>query len=129
VMASLQRKGQAWYCQFLYQKRRFTYGLGPVDEMRPKRWRQRTCSGPILWARSPRPTEGKRTALWPTSESQATRCPFQCFNPATAAIANRSNRYGSEAIYRRAYLPRHDRRSVGAALCHVSLGNDKKVSA
>ena len=31
-MASLQKRGNAFYCQFLYQKRRFTFALGPVSE-------------------------------------------------------------------------------------------------
>ncbi|MBI1349291.1 tyrosine-type recombinase/integrase [bacterium] len=30
-MASLQQKGNGWYCQFLFQKKRYTFSLGPVS--------------------------------------------------------------------------------------------------
>jgi|GEM_PF-2989339 len=30
-MASLQQKGNGWYCQFLNQKKRCTFSLGPVS--------------------------------------------------------------------------------------------------
>lgn len=29
-MASVQRKGNSWYCQFLHRGRRHTFALGPV---------------------------------------------------------------------------------------------------
>lgn len=31
-MASLQKKGDSWYCQFMYQRQRHTYTIGKVDE-------------------------------------------------------------------------------------------------
>jgi integrase len=31
-MASLQRKGDGWYCQFMYRQRRHTFAVGKVDE-------------------------------------------------------------------------------------------------
>src|SRR5438445_3705355 len=31
-MASLQQKGESWYCQFRYQQQRHTLTLGKVDE-------------------------------------------------------------------------------------------------
>jgi hypothetical protein len=32
-MASLQKKGDGWYCQFTYKKRRYTLTIGPVEEV------------------------------------------------------------------------------------------------
>jgi integrase len=31
-MASLQKKGESWYCQFMYQRQRHTYTVGKVDD-------------------------------------------------------------------------------------------------
>jgi integrase len=31
-MASIQKKGDAWYCQFLYRRQRHTFAVGEVDE-------------------------------------------------------------------------------------------------
>jgi hypothetical protein len=31
-MASLQKKGNGWYCQFVHEKKRHTFALGPVTE-------------------------------------------------------------------------------------------------
>ncbi|MBX9622552.1 MAG: hypothetical protein K2X82_01935, partial [Gemmataceae bacterium] len=31
-MASLQQKGDGWYCQFVYKKQRHTFAVGKVDE-------------------------------------------------------------------------------------------------
>jgi len=31
-MASLQKKGESWYCQFMYERQRHTYTIGKVDE-------------------------------------------------------------------------------------------------
>lgn len=35
-MASLQNKGESWYCQFMYQRQRHTLTLGKVDENEAK---------------------------------------------------------------------------------------------
>src|ERR1700693_3397993 len=32
-MASLQKKADAWYCQFVYRKERYTFAVGKVDEI------------------------------------------------------------------------------------------------
>ena len=32
IMASIQRKGQSWYCQFYWQNRRYTYSVGRVTK-------------------------------------------------------------------------------------------------
>ena len=31
-MASLQKKGDSWHCQFAYKKKRWTWVLGKVDD-------------------------------------------------------------------------------------------------
>jgi hypothetical protein len=31
-VASIQRKGESWYCQFLYRRERYTFTIGRVDE-------------------------------------------------------------------------------------------------
>src|SRR5438874_13632882 len=35
-MASLQKKGESWYCQFRYERQRHTLNLGKVDEEEAK---------------------------------------------------------------------------------------------
>ncbi len=40
-MASLQRKGDAWYCQFLYLGKRHTFTVGPVPESEALQWKAR----------------------------------------------------------------------------------------
>lgn len=40
-MASLQRKGDAWYCQFLYLGKRYTFTVGDVPEAEAFQWRAR----------------------------------------------------------------------------------------
>src|ERR1043166_562739 len=35
-MASLQKKGESWYCQFMYERRRHTLTIGPVAEQEAK---------------------------------------------------------------------------------------------
>lgn len=35
-MASLQQKGDAWYCQFLYKRQRHTFAVGKVEEVEAK---------------------------------------------------------------------------------------------
>lgn len=32
-MASIQKKGDSWYCQFLYRRERYTFTIGKVDEI------------------------------------------------------------------------------------------------
>src|SRR5262245_52038034 len=34
-MASLQKKGNSWYCQFYWQNRRFTFAVGRVGRAPP----------------------------------------------------------------------------------------------
>jgi hypothetical protein len=31
-LASIQKKGDAWYCQFMYQGKRHTFTVGKVEE-------------------------------------------------------------------------------------------------
>lgn len=38
-MASLQKKGDAWYCQFTYLGRRHTFTVGKVAEREARRWK------------------------------------------------------------------------------------------
>jgi integrase len=38
-MASLQKKGDAWYCQFTYGGRRHTFTVGKVAEREARRWK------------------------------------------------------------------------------------------
>jgi hypothetical protein len=40
-MASLQRKGDAWYCQFRYLGKRHTFTVGPVPESEALHWKTR----------------------------------------------------------------------------------------
>ncbi len=40
-MASLQRKGDAWYCQFLYLGKRHTFTIGGVPESEALQWKAR----------------------------------------------------------------------------------------
>ena len=35
-MASLQKKGDSWYCQFMFQRQRYTYTIGGVEEAEAK---------------------------------------------------------------------------------------------
>src|SRR5262249_13609939 len=41
-MASLQKKGGAWYCQFTYLGRRITFTIGKVPENEALRWKANT---------------------------------------------------------------------------------------
>lgn len=41
-MASLQKKGDSWYCQFIYAKKRRTFTIGPVEEKEALQWQSRT---------------------------------------------------------------------------------------
>ncbi len=41
-MASLQKKGDAWYCQFTYGGRRHTFTVGKVAEGEARRWKANT---------------------------------------------------------------------------------------
>ena len=45
-MASLQKKGDAWYCQFLYgangSKKRYTVTIGQVSDTEALQWKSRT---------------------------------------------------------------------------------------
>jgi hypothetical protein len=41
-MASLQKKGESWYCQFLYAKKRHTFTIGSVPESEALQWQSRT---------------------------------------------------------------------------------------
>jgi hypothetical protein len=45
-MASLQKKGNAWYCQFYWQNRRFTFAVGRVT--RPQAEAKATKGGEIV---------------------------------------------------------------------------------
>jgi integrase len=45
-MASLQKKGNSWYCQFYWQNRRFTFGVGRVT--RPQAEAKATRAGEIV---------------------------------------------------------------------------------
>src|SRR4051812_15362051 len=31
-MASIQKKGDGWYCQFMHRRHRYTFAIGKVDE-------------------------------------------------------------------------------------------------
>ena len=41
-MASLQKKGDSWYCQFIYVKKRRTFTIGPVEKKEALQWQPHT---------------------------------------------------------------------------------------
>jgi integrase len=38
-VASIQRKGDSWYCQFLYRRERYTFTIGRVKEIEAHQWK------------------------------------------------------------------------------------------
>ena len=86
-MASLQKKGDAWYCQFLYgangSKKRFTVTIGEVSDTEALQWKSRTENLLMRLRQGLLEVPRGTSLLFPTVTSRRTRSTRPAFTSTT----------------------------------------------